>query len=328
MNAIAEFKIAQAKLKLVEQKVHERNYFGAEKAYERLIKEYPNWTAARFGLAQTYLALGKYRQGFREIECRWDIDDPLNQLYKRKYDFDKWWDGSSLDGKTILVFCEQGLGDAIQFIRYARMLEGRVVTYVHEPLAPLLGGEVITGDEELPEYDYVCSAMSLPHLMSDLPISGEKYLWAEERPRGGIGVVWGGTPGHPLDQNPTTCRSIPVEHFRKLNQDLLSLQLEDRPDLGEPWFPDLVKGVRDMQDTAEIMEGLDLVITCDTSTAHLAGALGCPCWLLLPYVPCWRWGIDSDRTPWYNSIRIFRQPEPGNWDAVFDEVTTQLEKAF
>jgi hypothetical protein len=321
------------KLKVAEQKIRERDYFGAEKSYKSLVEEFPDWPSARFGLAQTYLALGKYQQGFREMECRWQIDDPMNQWYKKVYDFDKWWDGDSLEGKTIIVFCEQGLGDAIHFIRYARMLEGRVVVHVHEPLAPLLPGEVVVGgvgeEPKLPEYDYVCSAMSLPYLLKDVPISGERYLWAsEERSRGGVGVVWGGTPGHPLDQDPVTCRSIPVKHFRKLDADLVSLQLEKRPDLGEAWFPNLVDKVRDMRDTAEIMKGLDLIITCDTSTAHLAGALGLPCWLLLPYVPCWRWGIDSNRTPWYNSIRIFRQSEPGNWDAVFDEVAMQLAKAF
>ena len=315
-------------LRLVEQLVRERRFCEAEKSYETLVKGHPKFISARFGLAWIYLALGKYKEGFGEFEYRLNIVDSLNQWYRKTYDFNKWWDGSSLDGKTILVFCEQGLGDAIQFVRYVKKLNGRVIVHAHRPLASLLDGEVIVGDvgevTELPEYDYVCSVMSLPTLLQDFEISGEQYLWAKEKSVGGVGVVWGGTPGHPQDQDPVTNRSIPVDYFRKLDADLVSLQLEDRPDLGKPWFPSLTDGIRDMKDTAEIMRGLDLIITCDTSTAHLAGALGCPCWLLLPYVSCWRWGVDSDMTPWYDSVRIFRQQEPGNWDAVFDEVAKQL----
>ena len=328
MLAIEKLKKARQKFKVAEQQVRSKDYFRAEKSYERLVAEFPGWTTAQFALAQTYLALGKYKEGFRELECRWSIKDPLNDWYKKTFDFDKWWDGSPLRGKTIVVFCEQGLGDAIHFIRYAQQLSGNVIVVAHRPLAPLLDGNVIVADIgqdiALPEYDFVCSAMSLPHILQDFDIRGESYLTADRRITKGVGVVWGGTPGHPLDQHPVTCRCFPVNHFRKLRAHLVSLQLEHRPDLGEPWFPSLAHEIQDARDTAEIMMGLDLVITCDTSTAHLAGALGRPCWLLLPYLPCWRWGIDSESTPWYNSVRIFRQKEPGNWDAVFDEVATQL----
>lgn len=319
---------AREKLQLVAQQIRQRSYFEAQSSCEEIVHENPDWATARFSLAQIYLSLGKYKDGFRELECRWQIDDSLNWRYREIYDFDKWWDGSSLDGKTILLFCEQGLGDGIQFARYIDKLKGKIIVHAHRPLAPLLQAEVIVADigetPEFPAYDYVCSTMSLPHLLQDLEPDGRPYLTAEKRKIGGVGVIWGGTPGHPLDADPYSCRSIPVHHFHRLNAELISLQLEHRPDLGEPWFPSMIDQIHDARDTAEIMLGMDLIITCDTSTAHLAGALGCPCWLLLPYIPCWRWGIDSESTPWYNSVRIFRQKEPGNWDAVFDEVARQL----
>ena len=108
---------------------------------------------------------------------------------------------------------------------------------------------------------------------------------------------------------------------------LFSVQLEYRPDLGTlPMYTDLSPYIKDLSDTATFLENLDLLICCDTAVAHLAGAIGTPCWLLLPYIPDWRWGLAGETTPWYNSLTLFRQKTPGDWAGVFNEVSTRLDE--
>jgi ADP-heptose:LPS heptosyltransferase len=118
-----------------------------------------------------------------------------------------------------------------------------------------------------------------------------------------------------------------LKHFKKLSAaKLWGLQVEPRPDLGtEAFYTDLAPSIRNMVDTAHYLHNLDLLICCDTSIAHLAGAIGTPCWLILPYMPDWRWGLDSEKTGWYNSLRLFRQSTPGDWEEVFERVSKALE---
>lgn len=331
MDTIAKFKLRSA-----QNAALKHDYFRAKKILEEVIEDHPDEPLIHFGLAQICLTLGEFKKGFTEFEWRLEIADPLNYWYRQVHDFSKQWKGEPLENKTILIWLEQGLGDGIQFVRYVKQLNGRVIVHSHKPLAPLLTGEVVTADvntdehKEFPEYDYMCSSMSLPYALKDFTPTGEPYLFSGVREAKGerkIGVIWGGGRGNPSDDVPEQNRFVPVDYFKRLDAELFNLQVENRNDLGDSsWLRD-PGPIRNMKDTAEIMRGMDLIITTDTATAHLAGALGCPCWVLLPYSPTWRWGTKNT-TPWYDSIQIFRQSEPGNWDTVFDRVKQQLDSFF
>jgi hypothetical protein len=168
----------------------------------------------------------------------------------------------------------------------------------------------------------------LPWHLKQFEVTGESYITAPEKvvkfPPYSIAITWGGTPYHVNDAN----RSIPLSYFLSLKSvNLYSVQLEHRPDLGiSCLYSDLAPHIQSMSDTAVFLKNLDLLICCDTAVAHLAGAIGTPCWLLLPYIPDWRWGVTGDTTPWYNSLRLFRQQKPGDWQGVFNKISAELNK--
>lgn len=313
-----------------------RNFKSAEICFQLAIQENPNNAEAHFNLAYIYLLHGHYQRGFEEFEWRLKIDDDLNRYYKSIYDQNKVWNGEDLDQKRILVYAEQGVGDGIQFFRYVKHLKSSgayVMLHIHKPTAPLLKDhpwvdEIFTSDIgesiSFPEYDYNCSIMSLPWKLKKFEVSGEPYIAAPPGnmifPPHSIGIVWGGTKNHLNDAN----RSIPIKYFSELKGNLYSLQVEPRHDLGESSYPDLTIGIHNLMDTASFLRNLDLLISCDTSVAHLAGAIGVPCWLALPFMPDWRWGQFDNTTKWYNSMRIFRQKIPGDWDGVFKEMALEL----
>ena len=218
-----------------------------------------------------------------------------------------------------------------------------------------------TGDE-FPPYDYQCAMMSLPHLLRSFKYSGKPYIAATtntfrrhiDAEYGAdtfkIGIVWAGSPAHPHDQR----RSIMLKHFKQIHDTegvmIFSLQFDTRPrKYGFDMRPasssegkivnyseecenmkmiDLTSMIQNMEDTATIIAGLDLIISCDTSVVHLAGAMGIPCWMCVPYNSDWRWGLDGDTTVWYDSVKIFRQSERGNWEQVFDRVKKELDETL
>ena len=317
----------------------QKSFTQAKKCFHKAIEIDPDFAQAHFDLAYLYLLLGDYKQGFREFEWRLRIDDDLNRLYQAIYDPGKQWLGQNLEGKRILVYTEQGIGDGLHFLRYLRYLkakEAHIILHVHKPTIPLLEGhpwidEMIAADiteiPSFPEYDYQCSIMSLPWLLQQFSISGQPYILppspSREFPPHSVGIVWAGTRSHVNDVN----RSIPLEYFKSLDAHLYGMQVEPRPDVTTSLdYTDLSPEIHDLKDTAAFLEGLDLLICCDTAVAHLAGAIGTPCWLLLPYIPDWRWGLNNETTPWYNSVRIFRQSRPGNWIDVFKLVSEELNK--
>jgi hypothetical protein len=309
-----------------------------------------NWgyADAHFGLALTLLLKGEYPEGWREYEWRWQQEEHLR--LKRKFDQPRW-DGTPLDGKTILLHGEQGDGDSIQFIRYVkRVVEmgGRVLVECQPSLKTLFGcveriETLIAKGEEIPEFDVHASLLSLPYILGTtletIP-ANVPYLRASGRlevevpldpHKRNIGIVWAGSPRHRKDRE----RSTRLERFLELlsvpDIALYSLQLGDRRselrEAGSQQIVDLGDHLRDYSRTAAVLERLDLVITVDTSVAHLAGAMGKEVWVLLPHAPDFRWMLGRSDSPWYPTMKLFRQQEAGGWKGVFDQVRSALGRS-
>lgn len=274
--------------------------------------------AAHVDLSYAYGLLGRWEDCFREYEWRFDYFDDL------VHDFaGERWKGESLNGRTLLVYCEQGYGDWIQFVRYVSLIKGgTVVLYVPSALVRLfrsfLEVEVFDAINLPPQHDLYCSVMSLPHLLHEHSVSRGTYLPVVRRPTGKIGVVW---KGKSVKQ-----RAIPTNFFETLAQNtkhqFVSLQYGDNI-TGLPYF---LEGVQDFEDTRERLEQLDLLITADTVTMHLAGAMGIPCWALLWYYPHWIWPVREDHCPWYDSVIPFRQTSWGDWTGVYQRVLDRLRE--
>jgi tetratricopeptide (TPR) repeat protein len=295
------------------------------------------------GLAR--LLTGDLAGGFADYDVRWR----LPEFTQRHADI-PLWDGGALDGKTILVHSEQGYGDTLQFIRYAPLLAEKgatVIVETHGPLVRLLSlvegvTLVIARGEEVPTVDLQAPVMSLPHLFetdaNSIPAAtpylklapdGEIDLGDIGDDKPVIGFAWAGRPTHKNDLN----RSIPLEDFQELvsgsDAQWVSLQIDDRGDqLSDvDWGADVLDlrpQIHDFAESATAIAALDLVITVDTAVAHLAGALGKPVWVLLPFAPDWRWQLERNDSPWYPSARLFSQPKIGDWDSVMKEVAAAL----
>jgi tetratricopeptide (TPR) repeat protein len=294
--------------------------------YRRALAVAPDHPMVNADYGTALLLAGRFEEGWAQHEWRWRtaIFDP----YRRGF-VQPQWDGAPLAGRRLLLHGEQGLGDVIQFCRYAPLVSGgEVVLEVHPPLVRLLRGlpgtsRVLARGETLPMFDLHCPLMSLPRLFPDIPAA--PYLPAppvrarEGKPR--IGLVWKGSSHHPDDRR----RSLPEAALAPLlalsGIAWLSLQIGSPP---PPGAADLTAGIGDFADTAEALAGLDLLITVDTSIAHLAGAIGRPAWVLLAYTPDWRWQLDRSDTPWYPSLRLFRQSMPGDWSGVIEAVAASL----
>ena len=244
-----------------------------------------------------------------------------------------WLGGAAIDGKTILLHSDQGMGDAIFFCRYVPMLAARgarVIVEVEEPLRELMSGlagvsQCISKTEAAPDFDLHCPMSSLPlafetrleTIPGATPYLGvpersaewEARLGPHDRPR--IGLAWSGNPRHSNDRN----RSIALEALAPLFDlpaRFVSLQTDVRPDdavtlRAQSRMLDLGSTLTNFADTAALIARLDLVVSVDTSVAHLAGALGTPVWILLPFSPDWRWLLDRQDSPWYPTARLFRQ---------------------
>jgi tetratricopeptide (TPR) repeat protein len=323
----------------------------ASASFDRALALKPDFAEARWNASLCQLLMGDFARGWENYEWRWrqaDHEKPRN------YAQPLWLGGEDIAGKTILLYSEQGLGDTIQFCRYVERvaaLGAKVILEAHTPLRTLLtglkgvGGFADSGCPP-PAFDCHCSLMSLPlAFKTDLKdISGAPYLtcpqpsiasWQEklgERHNPRVGLVWSGRTTHKNDKN----RSISFADFQEVRVpgiDYFCLQKEirsdDRGTLSR--YPEIRcfdAELNDFTDTAALIEQMDLIITVDTSVAHLAGALGKEVWILLPFIPDWRWLLGRSDSPWYDSAKFFRQPRLGDWTSVLAELKKQTHERF
>ncbi|WP_136514986.1 tetratricopeptide repeat protein [Geomonas edaphica] len=307
--------------------------------YEELLAMVPGHPEGHWNLALSLLSTGAFERGWREYEWRLAGKDPELSL--------PVWRGEELRGLTILLQCEQGLGDTLQFVRYAPLVAergGRVVVRCQLPsLKPLIArvpgvSAVCAKGEAIPVCDLQAQLASLPHLFGTtletmppwrpylIPHPRRAALWdlvLEDEGRLRVGLVW---RGGPLPRN----RACPFKEFALLADmvgvTFYSLQLGEAPDPAVLPAADLSPRIADFDDSAAIVAGLDILVTVDTAAAHLAGGMGAPVWLMLPYSCDWRWFADRDDSPWYPSMRIFRQERPGDWQGVLRRIRAALEE--
>jgi tetratricopeptide (TPR) repeat protein len=300
-------------------------------------------------LALLKMLLGDFEAGWAGREARWTIPDPAPYP---KFSQPMWLGQQSIQGKTILIHVDEGLGDTIQFVRYAPMLAARgarVILAVERPLAPLLAELpgvsqcLAVSDEPLPAFDMHCPIGTLPMMFgtrldsipaetSYLPSPDEARIRAWEMRLGPhdrlrVGLVWSGNPHHRNDHNRSTSLRV-LSRLLDVDATFVSLQKDPRPDdkaeLDKTGIIDWTGEFKDLAETAALVKCLDLVITVDTSVAHLAAALGCPTWILLPWTPDYRWLLGRDDSPWYPTVRLFRQSEARDYASVMDRVRLEL----
>jgi tetratricopeptide (TPR) repeat protein len=319
---------------------------------EQALRLQPDYAHAHYNLSLVLLLLGDLERGLPEYEWRWQTPDFISFPTEQPL-----WDGGPLDGKTILLHAEQGLGDTVQFIRYAPLVKERGATVLAACPPELLG--VLRGcpgvdrwllpEETLPAYDVHAPLLSLPLLcgttLETIP-AGVPYLAGDPGrvarfreqlaavPGFKVGICWQGRLNHKNDRR----RSVPLARFKPLANisgvRLIRLQRgpgsEQWDAIAGHWATMELSGLAQepseaWMDTAAIVSALDLVITVDTSVAHLAGALGVPVWVALPFCPDWRWLLDREDCPWYPTMRLFRQPRHGDWPAVFERIAAELQ---
>jgi tetratricopeptide (TPR) repeat protein len=318
-------------------------------SYRKSLEINPDFAEAHCNLAMALLLTGDFVQGWKEYEWRWKFKD------RSRYDFPQQiWDGSDISGKTVFLYAEQGFGDTIQFIRFAPLvaaLGGKVIIECHKELKSLIRhvrgvDTVITREDPLPEFDVHYPLLSLPLIFNTTPesipanipyiMTDQKKVqqWKEriqsDNARMKIGLVWSGNPKYKADQ----FRSISLSSFLQLweveGTSFYSLQkgeaasqVKELPQ--ETKLIDYTDEIHDFSDTAALIENLDLVISVDTAVAHLAGALGKSVWTLLPFSPDWRWMLNREDSPWYPTMRLFRQPSVGDWFSVIERVKDELK---
>lgn len=322
-------------------------YGEAALAFSSAIDIVPDFAMAHNNLAMNRLARGDFSVGWTEFEWRIALG---GEQYKRFRDYPQW-NGEVLRDKTIVLAAEQGMGDILQFIRYAPMVAqrvGRVVVECPAAMRDLIAtvpgiDDIVCEGEQHPPFDVFAFLLSLPRVFgtqSDSIPADVPYLRVPDGTQAtvpakdgfSVGIAWAGRSGHGNDRR----RSMTVEAFAPLfdlsGVQLYSLQVGERSGElavagGTDRVADLTNQVRTFSDTAALVSGLDLVITVDTALAHVAGALGRPVWTLLPFTPDWRWRLEGEGCAWYPSMRLFRQAHPGDWDGVMENVTGALMAA-
>jgi Flp pilus assembly protein TadD len=326
----------------------------ADSAYRQAILLSPDFADAHNNRAYSLLLAGRYAEGWPEYEWRWRTKHMAGGA--RGFAAPQWM-GEPLDGRTLLVHAEQGLGDTLQFCRYAPLIAGagRIIIEVQPSLEQLMASltgsmEVIARGEAIPAFDLHCPLMSLPFALSaaaeDIP-AAVPYLFAESvaaarwRTRLAgmagrrVGLVWAGNShlGYPEFAAVDARRSVSLSDMAPLAEvggiAFVSLQKGApsaqgaNPPVGMS-LSDYTGELGNFAETAALIEALDLVISVDTSVAHLAGAMGKPVWVLNRYDTCWRWLLNRTDSPWYPTVRLFRQPAPGDWTSVMHSVAKAL----
>lgn len=314
---------------------------GAEAACRAALAIAPLDADAHFNLSTVLLTQGRWREGFAEYEYRWrgarDGAPPLVA--------GPMWDGRDIAGRTLLVWAEQGFGDTLQFVRFLPRLAAatgaRIVFQAQAPLLPLLRGikgvaELLPQGGPCPAFDAHLPLLGIPHALGEAvePLPPPPYLAADPAlvaawaptfagPRPKVGIVWTGSPDNSRAAEKTFPLEMAAELVRKTRHvEWFSLQVGAR---AVPGAVDLAPRLADFADTAAVLSHLDLCVTMDTATAHLAGALGRPAWVLLAFSADWRWLHGRDDSPWYPSVRLFRQKAPGKWATVTPKVASSIK---
>ncbi len=304
----------------------------AIEAYQRVLERKPDYALAHFGISSAYLTIGDFARGWDEYEWRWQAYNESPKKFDRPV-----WDGSDIEGKTILMYAEQGLGDTLQFVRYAKMVKERGATIIFQTQAPLTSllalcpyiDHVVPRGHQLPSFDYQVPLMSLPRIfktrLETIPAQ-VPYLYAapqlidhwsarlaEDTSKLKIGICWQGNAQYntPSLRRAVAAKSIPLEMLAWLSRieevSIYNLQQVDGLDQLKALDPsfkihvfedDFDKSNGRFMDTAAVIKNLDLVISVDTAIGHLAGGLGVPVWLLLPFPTDWRWLQNRKDSPW------------------------------
>ena len=321
-------------------------------SYNKVIKSKDAFTKAQAYLNRSivFLLAGNFEQGWKEYEWRLRTKDYESRVFSQPR-----WDGTPLDGRSILVHAEQGYGDTIQFVRYLPLIReksGYVIFECQKDLCRLLRN--CAGIDEIIEKDPACGTshqsdaqiplLSLPGVFgttlatipSDVPyITIDREVvdqWQSRLKQDDnfkVGILWAGNPDHKNDRNRSCSLAdfapladIPEVTFYSLQKELASVETLDPPEGMK--LVDMKDELNDFADTAGLISNLDLVISVDTSVVHLAGAIGRPVWSLLPFAPDFRWLLERDDSPWYPSMRLFRQSQPGDWYGVFERMKKEL----
>ncbi len=319
--------------------------------FERGLQVRPDYAGLIYNRGLARLLAGDVVGGFADYERRFDVPDfPSKRLVTPQ----PLWNGEALPNKTLLLHAEQGLGDTLQFLRYVELAATRankVLLLIQAPLTSLVilpaNVQLVHDGQRLPAFDVVCALLSLPHLLGthllNIPATIPYLQLDTKRSRSWeprfaahkglrVGLVWAGNPSHKNDSNRSLAFSALAPLLALNGVQFYSFQVGERskdlttlaPELAAK-VHNLAPDLHDFGDTAAALQHVDVLVCVDTSIAHVAGALGVPVWLLLPWMPDWRWMLNRDDTPWYPSMRILRQPQYRDWGSVINTLTQDLQ---
>jgi tetratricopeptide (TPR) repeat protein len=324
---------------------------GAIESFRHAVALQPDFAQAHWNLSLALLLDGQFAEGWREYDWRL----VLPELGRGRHVYPgQAWDGVAPAGKTLLLYAEQGLGDALQFARYAMLLKeagAQVVIHCVDDLRPLIGtvpgvSQAFGNDDPMPHYDAHFPLLSLPRIFATtaetIP-SHPSYMTVSRahrdaarsridarRARLNVGVAWAGNRQHSNDRNRSCALAALAPLLALPDIAWFSLQhgapAREIDALADPARIAALPPSASLVETAALIAEIDLVISVDTSVAHLAGALGQRCWLLLPFAPDWRWMLERDDTPWYPTMRLFRQPAPRDWASIVSRIASELAK--
>ncbi|MGA2442349.1 MAG: tetratricopeptide repeat-containing glycosyltransferase family protein [Tepidisphaeraceae bacterium] len=319
-------------------------------SYRQVIRLKPDDARTHNNLALALLTRGDFQQGWEEHEWRWkckDFPSPARNFAQPQ------WDGCPLENRTILLHAEQGVGDAIQFIRYVPLVArrgGRIIIECDTELQRLFRTmavtyQIVPPSQPPPPFDFHCPLLSLPRVFGtnlanipkDVPylhadaedVGRWQHRLAEHSPLVKVGLGWAGSPAHKNDRNRSMklatlapLGQLPGVRFFSLQKGAAAAEAKTSPPGMK--LVDWTEELKDFADTATLISNLDLVIAVDTAVAHLAGAMDKPVWTLLPFASDWRWLLERQDSPWYPTMRLFRQPSRGDWDSVIARVGEAL----
>ena len=345
-------------------KLKRKDYGSADDYFRLALKIDPNNSEVLFNRSLLSLALGDFKSGWKNFERRWQTSQQRNTC--RTFNKPIWLGEESIKDKTLFVFAEQGLGDTIQFSRYTKLLKkmgAKIIFEVQEALYEIVQTIdpdiiIISAGDLIPDFDFYCPLLSLPLAfqsdLSNIPNETPYFfsnrhlnlIWKRKLNTNNkikVGLVWksGFRADNPESWHINKKRDIRLSSLTPLLElndiEIISIQKDAEAEEGllkiidSEWknknIKNLSSQIQNFNDTAAIIDNLDLVISVCTSVAHLSASMNKSTWILIPYEHCWRWLADGRRdSPWYPTVRLFRQPKPNDWKSVIDEVVLELKK--